>query len=62
MVSLNCEDIFSNNVVGSCIVYDMQDVRTIFFDSLERLSLSFNSRHNSYDFTDTTEHAFRYTK
>ena len=57
MVSFEiAEDIFSNNVVGSCIVYDMQDVRTMFpLTGLERLSLSFNSPGiTGYDFTDTT--------
>ena len=50
------EDIFSNNVVGSVIVYDMQDIRTMFpLTGLERLSLSFNSPGiTGYDFTDTT--------
>ena len=57
MVSFEiAEDIFSNNVVGSCIVYDMQDVRTMLpLTGLERLSLSFNSPGiTGYDFTDTT--------
>tara|TARA_Y200000002_G_scaffold374456_1_gene375215 strand:- start:116 stop:1591 length:1476 start_codon:yes stop_codon:yes gene_type:complete len=50
------EDIFSNNVVGSCIVYDMQDVRTMLpLTGLERLSLSFTSPGTiGFDFTDST--------
>lgn len=38
------EDIFSNNIVGSLVVYDTQDVRTIFpLTGLERLSLKLNT-------------------
>ena len=50
------EDILLNNVVGSAIVYDMQDIRTILpMIGLERLSLKFNSPGLSgYDFTEDT--------
>jgi len=50
------EDILLNNVVGSAIVYDMQDIRTIMpIIGLERLSLKFNSPGLSgYDFTEDT--------
>ena len=38
------EDIFTNSIIGSCTVYDLQDVRTIFpLTGLERLSLKFNT-------------------
>ena len=38
------EDIFSNNLVGSLVVYDTQDVRSIFpITGLERLSLKLNT-------------------
>ena len=50
------EDILLNNVVGSAIVYDMQDIRSILpIIGLERLSLKFNSPGLSgYDFTEDT--------
>ena len=38
------EDIFSNNIMGSIIVYDTQDIRTILpITGLERLSLKLNT-------------------
>ena len=38
------EDIFSNNIMGSIIVYDTQDIRTILpITGLERLSFKFNT-------------------
>ena len=38
------EDIFSNNLVGSLVVYDTQDIRSIFpITGLERLSLKLNT-------------------
>ena len=48
------EDILTNNVVGSAIVYDMQDIRSMLpIVGLERLSLKFNSPGNpGYDFTE----------
>ncbi len=48
------EDVFSNNIVGSVIVYDMQDVRTILpITGLERLALKFNSPGTpGYDFSE----------
>tara|TARA_Y100000389_G_scaffold204680_1_gene258835 strand:+ start:5865 stop:7340 length:1476 start_codon:yes stop_codon:yes gene_type:complete len=48
------EDIMTNNVVGSAIVYDMQDIRTMLpITGLERLSLKFNSPGTpGYDFTE----------
>jgi len=50
------EDILSNNIVGSAIVYDMQDIRSILpMIGLERLSLKFNSPGLSgYDYTEDT--------
>ena len=50
------EDIFLNNVVGSVIVYDMQDIRSIMpMVGLERLSLKFNSPGmNGYDYSEDT--------
>jgi len=50
------EDILLNNIVGSAIVYDMQDIRSILpIIGLERLSLKFNSPGLSgYDFTEDT--------
>ena len=48
------EDVFSNNIVGSVIVYDMQDIRTILpITGLERLALKFNSPGTpGYDFSE----------
>ena len=38
------EDIFSNNIMGSIIVYDTQDIRTLLpITGLERLSFKFNT-------------------
>ena len=38
------EDIFSNNIMGSIIVYDTQDIRTILpITGLERLSFKLNT-------------------
>ena len=57
MVSFEiAEDIFSNNVVGSCIVYDMQDVRTLMpLTGLERISIKFNSPGiKGYDYSEDT--------
>ena len=50
------EDILTNNVVGSVIVYDMQDIRTIMpMVGLERLSLKFNSPGmRGYDYSEDT--------
>ena len=50
------EDILLNNVVGSAIVYDMQDIRSILpIIGLERLSLKFNSPGMAgYDMTEDT--------
>ena len=50
------EDILLNNVVGSIIVYDMQDIRTIMpMVGLERLSLKFNSPGMpGYDYSEDT--------
>ena len=50
------EDILLNNVVGSIIVYDMQDIRTIMpMVGLERLSLKFNSPGlPGYDYSEDT--------
>ena len=50
------EDILLNNVVGSIIVYDMQDIRTIMpMVGLERLSLKFNSPvMPGYDYSEDT--------
>ena len=48
------EDIFSNNIVGSAIVYDMQDIRTIMpITGLERLSLKLNTPGAAgYDYSE----------
>lgn len=48
------EDIFSHNIVGSVIVYDTQDVRSILpLTGLERLSLKFNTPGLSgYNYTE----------
>ncbi len=50
------EDILLNNIVGSAIVYDMQDIRSILpIIGLERLSLKFNSPGTSgYDYSEDT--------
>jgi len=50
------EDIFTSNLVGSVIVYDMQDIRTILpITGLERLSLRFNSPGTpGYDCSEDT--------
>ena len=50
------EDILLNNIVGSVIVYDMQDIRTIMpMVGLERLSLKFNSPGMpGYDYSEDT--------
>ena len=50
------EDILTKNVVGSAIVYDMQDVRSILpMVGLERLSLKFNSPGTrGFDYTEDT--------
>ena len=38
------EDIFSDSIVGSVTVYDMQDIRSILpLTGLERLSLKFST-------------------
>lgn len=49
------EDIFSNNIVGSVVVYDTQDIRTILpLTGLERLSLKFNTPGlPGYDMSET---------
>ena len=48
------EDIFSKNIVGSAIVYDMQDIRTIMpITGLERLSLKLNTPGTAgYDYSE----------
>ena len=48
------EDIFTNSIVGSCTVYDLQDVRTIMpLTGLERLSFKFNTPGlPGYDMTE----------
>jgi len=48
------EDIMSKNIVGSAIVYDMQDIRSILpIIGLERLSLKFNSPGlQGYDYSE----------
>jgi len=50
------EDVLLNNIVGSAIVYDMQDIRSILpIIGLERLSLKFNSPGMAgYDYTEDT--------
>jgi len=50
------EDMLLNNIVGSAIVYDMQDIRSILpIIGLERLSLKFNSPGlRGYDYTEDT--------
>ena len=50
------EDILTNNVVGSVIVYDMQDVRTLMpLTGLERISIKFNSPGiKGYDYSEDT--------
>ena len=50
------EDILTKNVVGSAIVYDMQDVRSILpMVGLERLSLKFNSPGTrGFDYSEDT--------
>ena len=50
------EDIMSKNIVGSAIVYDMQDIRSILpIIGLERLSLKFNSPGlQGYDYSEDT--------
>ena len=50
------EDIMSKNIVGSVIVYDMQDIRSILpIIGLERLSLKFNSPGlQGYDYSEDT--------
>ncbi len=50
------EDIFSSNIVGSIIVYDMQDIRTILpITGLERMSIKFNSPGTrGYDCSEDT--------
>ena len=50
------EDIFSSNIVGSIILYDMQDIRTILpITGLERLALKFNSPGTpGYDYSEDT--------
>ena len=52
-MSIN-EDIFSNNIVGSLVVYDTQDIRTIFpLTGLERLAVKFNTPGlPGYDMTE----------
>ena len=50
------EDIFNNNLSGHVVVYDMQDVRTIFpLTGLERLSLKLNTPGlPGYDMSEDT--------
>ena len=50
------EDIFSNCLVGSCLVYDTQDVRSLLpLTGLERLSFKLNTPGlPGYDFSEST--------
>ena len=51
------EDIMNNNVAGSIIVYDMNDIRTLFpITGLEKLSLKFGTpgTGSGYDFSEET--------
>ena len=50
------EDIFSNNIMGSIIVYDTQDIRTLLpITGLERLSFKLNTPGlPGYDFSEAT--------
>ena len=50
MFNLNLvEDIFTHNIVGSVVVYDMQDIRSLLpITGLEKLKLTLNSLE-SYD-------------
>ena len=58
------EDIFTNSIIGSCTVYDLQDVRTIFpLTGLERLSLKFNTPGlPGYDMTEDNGQPFHIYK
>ena len=62
-MSIN-EDIFSNNIVGSLIVYDTQDIRTIFpLTGLERLAVKFNTPGlPGYDMTENNGVPFQIYK
>ena len=58
------EDIFSNNIVGSIIVYDMQDIRSLLpLTGLERLSLKLNTPGlPGYDMSEETGVPFQIYK
>ena len=58
------EDIFNNNIVGSIVVYDTQDIRTLLpLTGLERLSLKFNTPGlPGYDMSEDTGVPFQIYK
>ena len=58
------EDIFNNNIVGSIIVYDTQDIRTLLpLTGLERLSFNFNTPGlPGYDMSEDTGVPFQIYK
>jgi len=58
------EDIFSNNIMGSIIVYDTQDIRTLLpITGLERLSFKFNTPGlPGYDMSEKTGVPFQIYK
>ena len=58
------EDIFSNNIMGSIIVYDTQDIRTLLpITGLERLSFKFNTPGlPGYDMSEGTGIPFQIYK
>ena len=58
------EDIFNNNIVGSIVVYDTQDIRTLLpLTGLERLSFKFNTPGlPGYDMSEDTGVPFQIYK
>ena len=58
------EDIFSNNIMGSIIVYDTQDIRTMLpITGLERLSMKLNTPGlPGYDMSEKTGVPFQIYK
>jgi len=58
------EDIFSNNIMGSIIVYDTQDIRTLLpITGMERLSFKFNTPGlPGYDMSEETGVPFQIYK
>ena len=58
------EDIFSNNIMGSIIVYDTQDIRTMLpITGLERLSIKLNTPGlPGYDMSEKTGVPFQIYK